>query len=117
MCTGREDRLLDCDFPEDFGYNNGGTPSRCFFRGGLDSGRLAVVCRSFEIAGTIPKQNMLHKTSADGIVRRARETDRCLFHPAFQWAHRRQRARGLSPTSTSNGVVATVCIMMFVRTC
>lgn len=72
VCTGKEDRLLDCEFPENF--NNGdvspydyggrtgsaadipssapgpatGIASGC---GESDAGYLAVVCRSFEVTG------------------------------------------------------------------
>lgn len=66
MCTGKEDRILECGFPEDFdSYNNYdyyyGLPStappppdegigraRCRR---IDNNRLSVVCRQFEITG------------------------------------------------------------------
>ena len=76
VCTGKEERLLDCDFPQDFGgdYNFyyssydysfapgpapeavavAPSPSNGLPGGGCDSGdrnRLSVVCRRFEITG------------------------------------------------------------------
>ena len=69
VCTGKEDRLLDCDFPQDFGpeyfvsYNenneyNENVPAT---GGGLadaaclssDSRRFNVICRRFEIPGAV----------------------------------------------------------------
>ena len=67
VCTGKEERLLDCDFPQDFGedYSNnvyggvdnasaptprGGLPSSGCARS--DNRRLSVICRRFEITGT-----------------------------------------------------------------
>ena len=66
VCTGKEERLLDCDFPQDFGedygsdyygfsYNenapvpSGGIPNFSCARD--DNRRLGVICRRFEITG------------------------------------------------------------------
>ena len=67
VCTGKEERLLDCDFPQDFGVDydysfyaggpegapapGGGLPnSNC---AGNDNERLGVICRRFEITGAV----------------------------------------------------------------
>lgn len=55
-CTGKEDRLLDCGFPEGFdnysgddeGPDEGVLFARC---SRTDNGRLSVVRRQFEITG------------------------------------------------------------------
>jgi len=67
-CTGKEDRLLDCDFPENFGVDyepasapvaTAPPPSSGLANSGCSSGttpdnaRLAVICRNFEITGTL----------------------------------------------------------------
>ena len=82
MCTGKEERLLDCDFPEDFGEDDSSsydsssyseyelgpanapqpTPMEnapassggqfSFSCARSDNGRLGVICRRFEMTGT-----------------------------------------------------------------
>ena len=65
VCTGKEERLLDCDFPQDFGVDydfsyfrdgseggpapGGGLPNSNCVRN--DNRRLGVICRRFEITG------------------------------------------------------------------
>lgn len=59
-CTGKEERLLDCVFPENFGDNvrpderGPGAPSLGLASAPCDlndNNRLAVICRRFEIPG------------------------------------------------------------------
>ena len=63
VCTGKEERLLDCDFPEDF-VDDYGSPESALeddapapssgLRSRLcdsDKDRLSVICRRFEITG------------------------------------------------------------------
>lgn len=91
MCTGKEDRLLDCIFPQNFGddytpvddyahvygpspasvsdsVSTGAPPPGDGLRSGRCDGsflnRLAVVCRSFEIAGRILPALYDHATLA-----------------------------------------------------
>lgn len=77
-CTGKENRLLDCDFPEEFGvdydgdsaydYNSENSPAPshaelpsssgltgtgCSIGSNRDNNRLAVICRQFEMTGAI----------------------------------------------------------------
>lgn len=76
ICTGKEERLLDCTFPQDFGeasasdyesytydYEGNRVPDEAPLgtSGGcrrVESDRLAVLCRKFEIpgAGTLPSE-------------------------------------------------------------
>lgn len=59
-CTGKEERLLDCVFPENFGDDKPpdergpGAPSLGLASAPCDlndNNRLAVICRRFEIPG------------------------------------------------------------------
>lgn len=68
VCTGKEDRLIDCKFPQNFGSpvddyglpvvsdTPAPTPSPGLTRGSCNSGdrqRFSVICRRFEITGAV----------------------------------------------------------------
>lgn len=79
VCTGKEERLVDCSLPESFGEENGDdyssngnsdteetSPAAPGLSAGIassdcsddESGRLRVVCRQFEIIGTAQKRKL-----------------------------------------------------------